>query len=79
MHADAHLGQWVGGQADIRTVTSASLADEAVSWGIRRRTASSVVAETLDRILAAIPETPGDNRVLSVIRQQTEQLRKNQR
>lgn len=79
MHADTHLGQRVGGQADIRKVTAASLADEAVSWGIRRRTASSVVAETLDRILAAIPETPGDKRVLDIIRAQTEQLRRNKR
>jgi serine/threonine-protein kinase HipA len=79
MHADTHLGQRVGGQSDIRMVTAASLVDEAVAWGIRRRTASSVVAETLDRILAALPETPGDRRVLAIIRKQTEQLRRNQR
>jgi serine/threonine-protein kinase HipA len=79
MHADTHLGQRVGGQSDIRKVTAASLVDEAVAWGIRRRTASSVVAETLDRILVATPETPGDKRVLDVIGKQTEQLRQNQR
>ena len=79
MQADTHLGQRVGGEADIRKVTAASLIDEAVTWGIRRRTAGSVVAETLDRVLAAIPETPGDERVLAVIRKQTEQLRRNQR
>jgi serine/threonine-protein kinase HipA len=79
MQADTHLGQRVGGQADIRKVTTASLVDEALTWGIRRRTASSAVAETLDRVLAAIPETPGDERVLDVIREQTEQLRRNQR
>jgi serine/threonine-protein kinase HipA len=79
MHADTHLGQRVGGQADIRKVTAASLIDEAVSWGIRRRAASSVVAEMLDRVLAAIPETPGDERVLAAIRRQTEQVRRNQR
>ena len=78
MQADTHLSQRVGGQADIRKVTTASLIDEAVSWGIRRRTASSVVAETLDRLLAAIPETPGDERVLAAIRKQSEQLRRNQ-
>jgi serine/threonine-protein kinase HipA len=71
VQADTHLGQRVGGQADIRTVTAASLTNEAVSWGIRRRTAASVVAETIDRILAAIPETPGDPRVLDIIRKQT--------
>ena len=79
MQADTHLGQRVGGQADIRKVTAASLIDEAVTWGIRRRTASSVVAETLDRVLAAIPDTPGDVRVLTAIRKQAEQLGRNQR
>jgi serine/threonine-protein kinase HipA len=49
-------------------VTTASLIDEAVSWGIRRRTASPVVTETLDQVLAALPATPGDARVLAVIR-----------
>jgi serine/threonine-protein kinase HipA len=79
MQADPHLGQRVGGQADIRKVTAASLVDEAASWGIRRRAASSVVAETLDRVLTAIPQTPGDERVLAAIRKQAEQLRRNQR
>jgi serine/threonine-protein kinase HipA len=75
MAADTHLGQRVGGQADIRNVTAASLVDEATSWGIRRRAASSVVAETLDRVLAAVRETPGDERVLAVIGKQAGQLR----
>jgi serine/threonine-protein kinase HipA len=76
MQADTHLGQRVGGQADIRKVTSASLIDEAVSWRIRRRTASSVVAETLDRVLSAAGVTPGDDRVLAAISKQAEQLRR---
>jgi serine/threonine-protein kinase HipA len=79
MQADTHLGQRVGGQADIRKVTAASLIDEAVTWGVRRRTAGSVVAETLDRVLAAVPKTAGDERVLAVISKQAEQLRRNQR
>jgi serine/threonine-protein kinase HipA len=74
MRADTHLAHRVGGQADIRTVTAASLIDEAVTWGIRRRTASAVVAETLDQVLAAIPATPGDARVLDVIREQAERI-----
>jgi serine/threonine-protein kinase HipA len=78
MQADTHLGQRVGGVADIRKVTAVSLIDEAVTWGIRRRIASSVVAETLDRVLAAITETPGDDRVLAAIRKQAEQLRQKQ-
>ena len=76
MRADTHLGQRVGGQADIRKVTAASLIDEAVTWGIRRRTASAVVTETLDQVLAAIPATPGDARVLAVIREQAERIRR---
>jgi serine/threonine-protein kinase HipA len=79
MQAETHLGQRVGGQADIRKVTGASIVDEAVTWGLRRRTAGSVVAETLDRVLVGIPETPGDERVLAVIQRQAEQLRRNQR
>ena len=72
MRADTHLGQRVGGEADIRKVTRANLVDEAATWGIRRRTASSVVTETLDRVLAAIPATSGDDRVLGAIRRQAE-------
>jgi serine/threonine-protein kinase HipA len=72
MRADTHLGQRVGGEADIRKVTRANLVDEAATWGIRRRTASAVVTETLDRVLAAIPATSGDDRVLGAIRRQAE-------
>jgi serine/threonine-protein kinase HipA len=74
MRADPHLGQRVGGQADVRKVTAADLVDEAATWGIRRRTASVVVTETLDRVLAAIPAMSGDNRVLAVIRDQAERI-----
>jgi serine/threonine-protein kinase HipA len=75
MRADTHLSQRVGGQSDIRKVTAASLTDEASAWGIRQRTAASIVSETLDRVLAAIPETPGDERVLAAIRGQAERVR----
>ena len=74
MRADTHLGQRVGGEADIRNVTTANLVDEAVTWGIRRRAASAVVAETLDRVLGAIPATSGDDRVLAAIRRQAERI-----
>jgi serine/threonine-protein kinase HipA len=74
MRADTHLGQRVAGQADIRKVTTADLVDEATRWGIRRRAAAAVVTETLDRMLAAIPTTPGDDRVLAVIRDQAERV-----
>jgi serine/threonine-protein kinase HipA len=75
MQADTHLAQRIAGQADIRKVTAANLVDEAVTWGIRRRAAAAVVAETLDRVVAAIPATSGDERVLASIRQQAEQVR----
>jgi serine/threonine-protein kinase HipA len=74
MRADTHLGQRVGGQADIRNVSSASLIEEAIAWGIRRRAAAAIVAETLERVLAAIPSAPGDDRVLGVIREQAERI-----
>jgi serine/threonine-protein kinase HipA len=74
MRADTHLGQRVGGQADIRNVTAASLIGEAVSWGIRRRSAAAVVTETLERVLTAIPAAPGDDQVLAVIRQEAERI-----
>jgi serine/threonine-protein kinase HipA len=74
MRADTHLGQRVGGQADIRNVTVASLIDEAVAWGIRRRAAAAIVAETLERVLTAIPSVPGDDQVLAIIREQAERI-----
>jgi serine/threonine-protein kinase HipA len=76
MRADTHLGQRVGGTTDIRKVTATSLVDEATSWGIRRRAATAVVTETLDRVLSAIPSAAGDDRVLAVIREQAERLRR---
>ena len=61
-------------------MAAADIIREAVTWGIRRRTATApVVAEMLDRVLAAIPETAGDERVLAVVSKQAEQLRRNQR
>jgi serine/threonine-protein kinase HipA len=77
MRADTHLGQRVAGETDIRKVTAADLVDEATTWGIRRRSAGTVVTETLDRVLAAIPATPGDRRVLAVIRDQVERVARN--
>jgi hypothetical protein len=63
-------------QAGIQQVTGADLIDidEAVTWGIRRRAASAVVTETVGRVLSAIREVPGDDRVLTVIRKQAERI-----
>jgi serine/threonine-protein kinase HipA len=74
MRADTHLGQRVGGQADVQKLTATNLIDEAVRWGIRRRTASDVVAEMLGQVLAAIPATDGDEQVLATIRDQAERI-----
>ncbi len=74
MRADTHLGQRVGGQADIRKVTAVNLIDEAGAWGIRRRPAAAVVTETLDQVLTAIEATPGDERVLAAIHGQAERI-----
>jgi len=74
LQADTHLGQRVGGQVDIGKVTAASLVDEAAAWGIRRRAAAAVVSETLDRVLAAVDDLPGDDRVLAVIKRQAERV-----
>jgi serine/threonine-protein kinase HipA len=74
MRADTHLGQRVGGQADIRNVTAASLVDEGITWGIRRRAAAAIVAETLERVVTAVSAAPGDGRVLAVIREQAERI-----
>ena len=74
MRADTHLGQRVGGEDDIRRVTSANLIDEGVTWGIGRRAGSAVVTETLEQVITAIPATPGDDRVLAVIRGQAERI-----
>ena len=76
IQADMHLGQRVGGQADIRKVTVADLVDEAATWGIRRKAATAVVTQTLEQVRAATPELPGDDRVLAVIREQAERVRR---
>jgi serine/threonine-protein kinase HipA len=74
MQADTHLGQRVGGQADIRMVTAANLVDEAVTWGIRRQTALAVVSETLQQVRSRVSGAPGDERVLATVREQAERI-----
>lgn len=74
MRADTHMGQRVGGERDIEKMTAAHLIKEAATWGIRRPTARKVVADTLDRVLSAIPAASGDERVLGIIRSRVEKL-----
>jgi serine/threonine-protein kinase HipA len=64
IQAETHLSQYVGGQTDIRKVTSANLIDEAATWGIRRRAASAAVAKTWTRCSPPSPRhqvTPGSS------------------
>lgn len=69
LRADTHLGQRVGGKTDIRNVVAADIVQEAVSWGIRRKTAAPVVSDTIDAVISAAQTLPGDQRVLAAIRQ----------
>ena len=73
MRADTHLGQRVGGQADIRNVTAASLIDEAATWGSAAHGFGGGYRDN-GPSAAAIPATPGDARVLAVIREQAERI-----
>jgi serine/threonine-protein kinase HipA len=74
MHTDTRMGQQVGGKTDIRHVTIADLADEAVTWGIRRRTATIVITDVLTRVIDTARTADGDERVLATIRQQAENV-----
>ena len=72
--ADTHLGQRVGGRTDIWNVGAADIVQEAVSWGIRRKTATAVVSDTIDQVISATQTLEGDQRVLATIRQRTEHM-----
>ena len=75
LHADTHMGQHVGGQADIRKVTSDDLITEAMRWGIRRRTATAIITEMLDQVISASSVIDADERVLAVIRAQAKRIK----
>jgi serine/threonine-protein kinase HipA len=68
LHADTHMGQHIGGRADIREVTAADLINEGTSWGVRRRAATTAVIEMINRVIAATSNIDGDERVLATIR-----------
>jgi serine/threonine-protein kinase HipA len=72
--ADTHLGQRVGGRTDIWNVAAADIVQEAVTWGVRRKTAANVVAATIDQVISGTQTLQGDQRVLATIRQHTEHL-----
>ena len=72
--ADTHLGQRVGGRTDIWNVAAADIVQEAVTWGIRRQTAATVVSDTIEQAIAASQTLEGDQRVLATIRQHTEHI-----
>jgi serine/threonine-protein kinase HipA len=75
VRADTHTGQRIGGERDIEKVTASHLVDEAATWRIRRPAARKVVADMLDTVIGAAAETPGDERVLGIIRHQAERVR----
>jgi serine/threonine-protein kinase HipA len=75
LHADTHMGQHVGGQADIRKVGATDIIEEGVKWGIRRRTATTIVDEMVGQVITASRTIDGDERVLDIIRGQAEGLR----
>jgi serine/threonine-protein kinase HipA len=79
MHADTRLGQQVGAKTDIRHVTTADLADEAVTWGIPRRTATTVITEMLAQVIDATQTADGDERIIATIRQQAENVTRPER
>jgi len=72
--ADTHLGQRVGGKTDILNVAAADIVQEAVTWGIRRPTATAVVSDTIDQVISATQTLEGDHRVLPAIRYQAEHM-----
>jgi serine/threonine-protein kinase HipA len=74
LHADTHMGQHVGGQADIRKITAGDIIDEGVKWGIRRKTAMTIVTEMIGQVISASRAFDGDERVLDIIRAQAEGL-----
>jgi serine/threonine-protein kinase HipA len=74
LHADTHMGQHVGGQADIRKVTANDLINEGISWGIRRPTATAIVIEMIDQVITASSVIDADEQVLAVIRAQAKSL-----
>jgi serine/threonine-protein kinase HipA len=74
LRADTRLGQRVGGQTDIRQVAAADVVEEAVTWGIRRRAAATVVSDTIEEVISATNSTQGDGRVLETIRQHAKRM-----
>jgi serine/threonine-protein kinase HipA len=75
LHADTHMGQHVGGQADIREVTAGDLINEGMSWGIRRSGATAIVTEMIDQVITVSSAIDADEHVLAVIRAQAKRLK----
>jgi serine/threonine-protein kinase HipA len=75
VHAETRMGQQVGGQADVRKVTSRDLISEGVSWGIRRPAATVIVMEMIEQVITASSVSDADERVLAVIRVQAKRVK----
>lgn len=71
---DPTMGQRIAGVIDVNQVSEQDIVAEAVTWGLSRGEASTIVHDMLDRILVAVREVDGDDAVRRVIRHRTEKL-----
>ena len=55
-------------------MTSGDLINEGMSWGIRRRTATTIVTDMIDQVISANSVIDAEERVLGVIRAQAKRL-----
>jgi hypothetical protein len=60
-------------------VAAADIVQEAVTWGIRRQTATAVVSDTIDQVIDTTQTLEGDPRVLATIRQRAERMAASER
>lgn len=56
----SNFGMRVAGQRSLKYLTGRHLVDEAVTWGLRERTAREVVAETADAVRSALGTAPAE-------------------
>lgn len=74
----AHFGHAVGGQVRLPYITAEHLVDEAESWGMRRALAAQTVADVLQAVARAVPDTeiaPGVGAAIAEgVRHRAEQL-----
>ncbi len=74
--ADPTLGQNVGGVSDVREVRRSHLFSEGTTWGLSLKTATTVVNDTLERLMAGVAQMSdtAEQRVADVVLQQVTRL-----